>query len=118
MTERATPLTTETAGIDPNETKPVQIAPLHYEAPEADLTDLRERLARTRWADAVREAGWDLGVDITTMRELTGYWQDSFDWRAQEATINRLPNSGPRSTIWTSISCTSAEPDPTRFPLS
>jgi len=32
--------------------------------PQATLDDLRERLARTRWPDAVEGAGWDYGTNL------------------------------------------------------
>ena len=52
------------------------------------LDDLQERLARTRWADEISDAGWDYGSNLSYMKELIGYWQSHFDWRAQEEEIN------------------------------
>jgi pimeloyl-ACP methyl ester carboxylesterase len=59
--------------------------------PQGALDDLRERLARTRFPDAVPGAGWSMGTDIDYLRELVTYWQRDFDWRAQEARLNTLP---------------------------
>jgi pimeloyl-ACP methyl ester carboxylesterase len=56
------------------------------------LDDLRQRLERTRWIDGLGEDGWDFGLSIPYMRELVRYWQHEFDWRAQEAAINRFPH--------------------------
>ncbi len=56
------------------------------------LDDLRERLGRTRWPDAVDGAGWDYGANLDYIRELAEYWRTGFDWRAQEARLNSLPN--------------------------
>jgi pimeloyl-ACP methyl ester carboxylesterase len=56
--------------------------------PEAVLEDLRERLARTRWPDQLPGTGWDYGADTAYIRDLAAYWQDGFDWRAQEARLN------------------------------
>ena len=56
------------------------------------LDDLRQRLERTRWIDGLGEDGWDFGLSISYMRELVRYWQHEFDWRAQEAAINRFPH--------------------------
>ena len=64
-------------------------------APKADpdaLEDLRARLRATRWPDAPEDAGWSLGTDVAYLRELVTYWADEFDWRAQEAALNRLPH--------------------------
>jgi hypothetical protein len=37
------------------------------DVPPAALDDLRERLARTRWADELPDAGWDYGVHVTQL---------------------------------------------------
>jgi len=58
--------------------------------PDAVLTDLRERLARTRWPDQLPGTGWDYGTDTAYLRELVDYWRTGFDWRAQEARLNRF----------------------------
>ncbi len=65
--------------------------PFRIDVAEATLTDLRARLARTRWPDAVAREPWRDGADLHFMRELVEYWQKGFDWRAQEALLNRLP---------------------------
>ena len=53
------------------------------------LEDLRERLRRTRWPDEVPGSGWDYGSNLAYVRELVDYWIEEFDWRKQEAAINR-----------------------------
>lgn len=67
------------------------IEPYTVAIPQPVLDDLRERLARTRWPDAVAGADWDYGANLAYMRELAAYWRDRFDWRAQEAALNRFP---------------------------
>ena len=56
------------------------------------LEDLKYRLGRTRWPDEIVDAEWDYGSNLAYIRELCGYWENEFDWRAQEAAINALPN--------------------------
>ena len=58
--------------------------------PDSVLADLRERLAHTRWPDQLPGTGWDYGADTAYLKELAAYWRDGFDWRAQEARINRF----------------------------
>ncbi len=58
--------------------------------PQRVLDDLRERLARTRWPDEVEGAGWDYGTSLEYLTTLAAYWRDQFDWRAQEARLNRF----------------------------
>lgn len=63
-----------------------------YEAPEAALEDLRERLRRTRWPPDTGAAPWKLGFDQRYLRELCATWEASFDWRAVERYVFSFPN--------------------------
>jgi microsomal epoxide hydrolase len=55
------------------------------------LDDLRERLQRTRWPEnKIAEADWRYGVDVSYLKPLIRYWFDKYDWRAQEAALNRF----------------------------
>jgi len=65
-----------------------QPRPFTLAFPEEDLEDLRERLSRTRWFDELDGADWSYGVSGAYLRELCSYWQNSFDWRAQESILN------------------------------
>ena len=56
--------------------------------PDADIADLRERLARTRWPDEPPLEPWSTGTSVAYAQELCAYWCDSFDWRAWEAKLN------------------------------
>jgi pimeloyl-ACP methyl ester carboxylesterase len=58
--------------------------------PDAVLRDLDERLARTRWPDQLPGTGWTYGADTAYLRELATYWQNGYDWRAQERVLNRF----------------------------
>jgi pimeloyl-ACP methyl ester carboxylesterase len=69
----------------------VSIEPFMVEVPQATLDDLGERLARTRWPGELDRPGWDDGTSPAFMRELVGWWRTGFDWRAQEAALNRFP---------------------------
>ena len=37
-------------------------------------------------------SGWDYGAPLADVKRLAQYWETSFDWRAQEAKLNELPN--------------------------
>lgn len=67
------------------------IRPFRVEFPEADLVDLRERLARTRWPDAEVVDDWSQGAKLDYVRELADYWRTHYDWRACEARLNAYP---------------------------
>jgi len=66
------------------------IQPFHVDIPEDTLLDLRRRLVRTRWPDEAGDTGWRHGTSLAFMRDLVDYWQNGFDWRTQEAALNRF----------------------------
>ena len=55
------------------------------------IADLKARLARTRFPDQAPGEPWAFGTDLDYMKSLVGYWQNGFDWRAQEARLNAFP---------------------------
>ncbi|MDQ7810294.1 epoxide hydrolase [Amycolatopsis sp. A133] len=65
--------------------------PFRIEVPEADLAELRRRLAATRWPDERFDAGWERGVPPAYLKELAEYWRTEYDWRAAEARLNGFP---------------------------
>ena len=67
------------------------IRPFRIDIPQADLDDLRERLARTRWPDELPGVGWSRGVPLAYLQELAEYWRTVYDWRAWEARLNAYP---------------------------
>ena len=69
----------------------MNIEPFRIHVPEAVLEDLKRRLERTRWPDDIPGSGWDYGADLAYVKELVDYWRTTFDWRAQEAALNRMP---------------------------
>ncbi|HUQ59690.1 epoxide hydrolase family protein [Lentzea sp.] len=68
------------------------LTPFRVDIPQADLDDLRDRLAHTRWPFPVpgRDDRTDFsrGIPPVYLKELTEYWHDGFDWRAQEKKLN------------------------------
>jgi pimeloyl-ACP methyl ester carboxylesterase len=64
--------------------------PFRLHVADAALADLKERLARTRWPDEPPLGPWSTGASLSYLKNLLDYWQTGFDWRAQEARINRF----------------------------
>ena len=66
--------------------------PFRIDVPQADVDDLRDRLARTRWPHPVPgrddRSDFSRGIPLPYLRELADHWRDGFDWRAQEAALN------------------------------
>ncbi|MFE6860507.1 epoxide hydrolase family protein [Nocardia sp. NPDC057668] len=67
------------------------IRPFRIDIARADLGDLRDRLARTRWSAQLPGQDWERGVPVAYLRELVEYWRTEFDWRAVEAELNAFP---------------------------
>ncbi|HEX6425724.1 MAG TPA: epoxide hydrolase [Acidimicrobiales bacterium] len=68
------------------------IRPFRIDIPQADLDDLSDRLARTRWAaDLPGDDPWTRGVPAGYLRELADYWASSYDWREHESRLNEMP---------------------------
>lgn len=68
-----------------------EIRPFRVDVPQADLDELRDRLARTRWPDELPGVGWAYGVPLDYLKELAEYWRTTYDWRAAEAGLNAYP---------------------------
>jgi pimeloyl-ACP methyl ester carboxylesterase len=80
---RMTPLVAETVDT--------AIQPFRVNIPEADLADLKRRLAATRWPDKETVGDQSQGVQLAKLQELVRYWSTDYDWRSAEATLNAYP---------------------------
>jgi pimeloyl-ACP methyl ester carboxylesterase len=68
-----------------------EILPFRIEISQADLNDLNDRLAATRWPDELPGVGWSYGVPVGYAKKLAEHWRTGFDWRAAEAQLNAFP---------------------------
>jgi pimeloyl-ACP methyl ester carboxylesterase len=68
------------------------IRPFTIDIPEADLDDLRTRIAATRWPDKETVDDASQGVQLDMMQALARYWATEYDWRRCEAKLNSVPN--------------------------
>jgi hypothetical protein len=67
------------------------IHPFQVSIPEEALTDLRQRLAASRWPDKETVADQSQGAQLANLQELVGYWSTEYDWRRAEAKLNAFP---------------------------
>src|SRR5512145_2906997 len=67
------------------------IRPFHVSVPEAELTELRRRIAATRWPEKETVTDESQGVQLATTQKLARYWATDYDWRKIEAKLNALP---------------------------
>jgi pimeloyl-ACP methyl ester carboxylesterase len=68
------------------------VRPFHFNAPEAELTELRRRINATRWPERETVTDASQGVQLATIQALARYWGKEYDWRRIEAKLNALPN--------------------------
>ena len=67
------------------------LRPFTFEFPEADLEDLRARIAATRWPEKETVEDRSQGVQLATMQAVANYWLTEYDWRKCEARLNSVP---------------------------
>jgi pimeloyl-ACP methyl ester carboxylesterase len=65
--------------------------PFTVAIPDEQLEDMRRRIRTTRWAPDFGNESGRYGIERGWLEELARYWSEDFDWRAQEAAINRFP---------------------------
>ncbi|CAH1191915.1 hypothetical protein PAECIP111892_00788 [Paenibacillus auburnensis] len=58
--------------------------------PDEVLDDLKYRLNHVRWPEPLGSTGWEHGTDLSYLQSLVTYWQEQYDWREQEAKLNRF----------------------------
>jgi pimeloyl-ACP methyl ester carboxylesterase len=73
------------------QTTTAEIRPFHVDVPEGQLTDLRHRIAATKWPERETVTDATQGVQLATMKKLARYWATDYDWRKCEAKLNALP---------------------------
>ncbi|GAA5023460.1 hypothetical protein GCM10023335_56240 [Streptomyces siamensis] len=79
----------------PRPTDDVQAFEAH--ATDADLDDLRARLAAARLpeAETVHRAApgprrWEQGVPLADLADVVNYWRTGYDWRSFEKRLNQI----------------------------
>jgi pimeloyl-ACP methyl ester carboxylesterase len=68
----------------------VEIAPFRIDVSEADVRDLKNRLANTRWPSDLA-SDWSRGTPAAYARTLADRWANEFDWAAAQDRLNAFP---------------------------
>jgi pimeloyl-ACP methyl ester carboxylesterase len=55
---------------------------------DSTLEELYSRLSNTRWPNQLKGSDWERGMKKDYLQSLVGYWQNDYDWRAQEKELN------------------------------
>jgi pimeloyl-ACP methyl ester carboxylesterase len=72
-------------------TRATAVRPFTVAIPDADIDDLKARLARTRWPNPETVSDWSQGVRLANAQTLIGYWEREYDWRRFESELNAFP---------------------------
>lgn len=59
--------------------------------PQTELDDLKIRLKNTRWPGEASGSEWHYGTSEAYLKKLIDYWITTYDWKKQEATLNKYP---------------------------
>jgi pimeloyl-ACP methyl ester carboxylesterase len=72
-------------------TDSAEIRPFSVHVPEAELIELRRRIANTIWPGRETVTDATQGVQLATTQALARYWGTEYDWRKCEARLNSFP---------------------------
>ena len=67
------------------------IRPFRVNVPEAELTELRRRIASTRFPEKETVADFSQGVQLGFIQTVAQYWATEYNWRTCEAKLNAFP---------------------------
>jgi pimeloyl-ACP methyl ester carboxylesterase len=67
------------------------IRPFTISISQEAVDDLQRRLANTRYPIGAPNDSWDYGTPVAYLQKMVAEWRQ-FDWRAQEARMNAVPN--------------------------
>jgi len=66
------------------------IHPFHIDVDDETLDRIRAQVVGYPWHEMPDDGGWAYGTNLDYMKEFCAYWVDEFEWRKQEAAINRF----------------------------
>jgi pimeloyl-ACP methyl ester carboxylesterase len=67
------------------------VRPFTIEIPQAEIDELRARIAATRWPEKETVADATQGVQLATIQALARYWRTEYDFRRFESRLNAVP---------------------------
>jgi pimeloyl-ACP methyl ester carboxylesterase len=67
----------------------MSLKPFTLSIPQAEIDNLQQRVKSARLPQIVEGVSWERGVPVSYLKKLSDYWSESFDWRKQEAQINK-----------------------------
>lgn len=70
----------------------VSIRPFKIHVADDVISDLKTRLARTRLGEDLEDTQFQYGFQSTYLKEVLQYWQKEYDWKKQQAELNKYPH--------------------------
>ncbi len=67
------------------------VRPFRVEIPQAEVDELRRRIAATRWPEKETVDDGSQGTPLAKLQELVRYWGTEYDCRRFETRLNALP---------------------------
>lgn len=66
-----------------------------FDVSDEEIVAIRQRVLDYPWHEMPRGEGlegtWAYGANLDYMKQLCAYWADKYDWKAQEAALNKFP---------------------------
>ena len=87
LLKRPAAMTTDSPYLAAND---APILPFEISVADADIEDLKRRLANTRWPDQIAGPSREYGTDVSYLLELVDYCQNEFDSKKQELELNQF----------------------------
>jgi hypothetical protein len=111
-----TATTVSVAGMS-EKTSASEIRPFRIGIPQADLDDLRQRLARTRWPAELPGTGWDAGVPLGYLKDLAAC--TSTTWVPSSSSATSASSSARSAdTTGNPLGRAASQPAPAALPTS
>ena len=68
------------------------IKPFTVSVPDSTLEEIYNKIKNYPWKEMPNLDGWEYGSNLNYMKEFSKYWISNFDWKKQEAEINKFSN--------------------------
>ncbi len=59
---------------------------------DVEIQNVKTKVASFPWHEMPKDGGWSFGTNIDYMKNLADYWTKEYDWKSQEARLNKFPN--------------------------
>ena len=68
------------------------VKPFKVNISDKIINEIYEKVRKYPWHEMPNDGGWEYGTNLDYMKKISKYWTDKFDWRKQEAKINKYSN--------------------------